>query len=76
MGLPSLHLPRTFLADFIKAQWRVSDSEYFTPAMEWCKKIGCSLALTKAQLYDAMIQVSADSASTACGWPQRCLPMA
>ena len=45
-------------AEFIAAQWYISDTEYYTPAVAWCKKKGCNLAISKAQFYDAMIQVS------------------
>ena len=46
------------VAEFIAAQWYISDTEYYNPAVAWCKKKGCNLAITKAQFYDAMIQVS------------------
>ncbi|KAI7840223.1 hypothetical protein COHA_006005 [Chlorella ohadii] len=40
---------------FIDAQWAICDKEYHLPAMQWCKKIQCRHALTKAQLHDALV---------------------
>jgi hypothetical protein len=45
-------------ADFIDAQWAICDKEYHEPAMEICRKIKCRNALTKAQLHDALVNVS------------------
>jgi hypothetical protein len=67
--LPSPELPDPFCCllpacppslnpEFIKAQWTVCDQEYDVPAMRWCQKIKCNLAITKAQLHDALVNVS------------------
>ena len=40
---------------FRAAQDKMQRSIYYLPAMEWAKRIGARYALTKAQLYDAMI---------------------
>ena len=44
--------------DFINSQWTVCDREYNVPAMAHCKKLKCQHALTKAQLHDALVNVS------------------
>lgn len=65
-SLPLPHQPPRPLAptEFIKAQWTVCDAEYHEPAMKWCQKVNCRLAITKAQLHDALVNVS----WTPAGW--------
>lgn len=41
--------------DFIDTQWKVCDDQYNQPSMEWCKRIQCQHALTKAELHDALV---------------------
>ncbi len=55
-SLPAAVEPPT--ADFIKAQWTICDKEYHEPAMQICRDIKCNHALTKAQLHDALVNVS------------------
>ena len=68
-SLPHVHAPTSPLPscspppfprdpEFIKAQWTVCHNEYDVPATRWCQKIKCNLAVTKAQLHDALVNVS------------------
>ena len=43
------------------------NDQYIQPAMNWCKKIQCRDALTKGQLYDALINVSSGAVPAVLG---------
>ncbi|KAL4429608.1 hypothetical protein ABPG77_008657 [Micractinium sp. CCAP 211/92] len=41
--------------DFINAQWTIAEQQYIEPSQVVCRQLQCRYALTKAQLYDALI---------------------
>ncbi|KAL4458377.1 hypothetical protein ABPG75_013242 [Micractinium tetrahymenae] len=41
--------------DFIDAQWTIAEDQYIEPSQVICRRLQCQYALTKAQLYDALI---------------------
>lgn len=48
---------RVCTADFINAQWTIAEQQYIEPSQVVCRQLKCQYALTKAQLYDALINV-------------------